>query len=117
MPNYPATQARAEKAIAKSGASAIIRRPGPDTGDPWNPTQGSATDYPIKVLFTDYAQSERDGTLVKQTDKRAYVSTEGGITPTTSDDLVSEGVVYEIVSVNPLRPATVTLLFEVQVRS
>jgi hypothetical protein len=110
----------ASQQIAYYGQPATLRVPGTATGaDPWNPTPGTATDVPCTVVVTDYRASERDGTIVRVTDRRALISVAGlAVEPGLASQLVLQtGEVFAVVAVSPLSPGGTPLLYDMQVRS
>lgn len=101
--------------IDEFGQAGALRRTTSDS-DPFNPTQ-TTTDYPCTFAVLDYATKDIDGSLIKQTDQMAYLSTAGlTISPTTTDILVIGGATRTIVNVKPLSPAGTVLMWELQVR-
>lgn len=113
--NYTRTRATAERLIARFGQTGALRRMVSDN-DPFNP-ELVPTDYACTFAVLDYAKKDVDGTLIKQTDQMAYLSTAGlAITPETTDRLVVGGSPLTVVNVKPLSPAGVTVFWELQVR-
>lgn len=113
--DYARIRATAERLIARFGQTGALRRTVSDT-DPFNPTQ-TTTDYPCTFAVLDYALKDIDGTLIKQTDQMAYLSTAGlTIAPTTTDRLIVGGAALTVVNVQPLSPAGTVLLYQLQVR-
>lgn len=114
--DYTRTRATAERLIARFGQTGTLRRTVSDD-DPFNPTQ-TTTDYPCTFAVLDYEKRDVDGTLIKQTDQMAYVSTAGlSIAPETTDRLVIGGTPFTVVNVKPLSPAGTVVYFELQVRT
>lgn len=121
--DYTRSRGTAERLLGKFGAAGAIRRavftPNPDT--PWDPSSGTTTvtDYPATMVVLSYANSEVDGTLIQQTDKRVLVSTKGlAITPATTDTLVTpDDQALSMVNVSPLKPAATVVLYELQARA
>lgn len=117
--DYVRKRERADAAITRAGQSGFLRRTAAGSGtDPWNPGSGSVTDYPIMFVLDEYAERDRDGTLIRQSDSRAYIRAGGlPVDATDADRLVdSQGREFEIVTMRPLEPGGVTLLYECQVR-
>lgn len=124
--NYARTRATAERLIARFGQTGALRRTTSDN-DPFNPTQ-TTTDHPCTFAILDYAKKDVDGTLIKQTDQVAYLSTAGlAISPETTDRLVVGGTwsgsplklngsPMTVVNVKPLSPAGTVVFWELQVR-
>ena len=131
--NYPRTRATAERLIARFGQSATIIRVGmPSSGgapepedEPWNnpdpaPVGGEETvdrEDPCTLVETEYSSREVDGSLVRMTDRRLLVSTRGlEEPPALSDRVRIGGRTLEVVTVKPVSPGGVVLLWEVQGR-
>ncbi|WP_414461818.1 hypothetical protein [Hyphomicrobium sp. DY-1] len=124
--NYSKTAASAAKLIKKFGQHGAIRRLVPGNGPPYDPGPSTPVEFAADLVIVDYTISERDGTLILATDKRAYVSalglktTEGvpldEIKPT--DKLVeASGKVWTIILSKPLNPAGVIVLYDLQIRA
>lgn len=109
-------QGVAEAMIVLFGGNGTIRRL-TATGPAHDPDL-AATDYACQLVVLDYEKREIDGTLVRQGDRKVYVSTEGlTISPETADQLVIGGEAWAIVSVKPLSPAGTVLFWEIQARA
>ncbi|MBN9007336.1 MAG: hypothetical protein J0H40_18220 [Rhizobiales bacterium] len=66
--------------------------------DPFNPTT-TWVDHDCTGWVDDYSAHDVDGTLILQTDRKAFVLTSSiDIEPSTSDRLVVNGVTYTIIS-------------------
>lgn len=114
--DYAKTAETAERLITRFGTAAAIVR-STSTGDAWSPTI-TDTDYACEVVVTNYAQSAIDGTLIHQNDRKVLLSTKGlTITPTDGDKITVAGLTFEIVSLKPLAPGGVNVLWEVQARA
>lgn len=114
---YAELRADAEEMIAEAGQDGVIRKPGVATGDPWNPTFGPPTDIPCKLVEWEYTAFEVDGTLIRADDRKLLVSTEG-VTEALAqaDQIVVGGKALAIISVKPLSPGGVVLLWQIQAR-
>jgi hypothetical protein len=78
---------------------------GYDPGDP------SETEHPVRVVAWDYQQRERDGTLVRENDRRLIMD---ATAEPESQDMI-EGMV--IVNVEVIKPGPVALAYILQVRA
>jgi hypothetical protein len=113
--DYTRTRATAERLIARFGQTGAVRRTVSDD-DPFNPTQ-TTTDYPCTLVVLDYNKRDIDGTLIRQTDQVAYVSTAGlTISPEVTDKLVVGGSPLTVINAKPLSPAGTAVYYELQVR-
>lgn len=127
--DYTRTRATAERLIARFGQTGALRRM-VDDGDVFNPTQTQTpVDYACTFAVLDYAKKDIDGTLIRQTDQMAYLSTAGlAISPETTDRLMVGGAwsgspatyvggsPMTVVNVKPLSPAGTVVFWELQVR-
>lgn len=122
--DYGRARRTAERLIAKFGQPGAIRR-GTDTSggdstndltpDPRAPT--APIDYACTLVVLDYSEQERASSLIEQTDRKVLISTKGlTIKPTNDDALVIGADVLQIVSVMPLAPGPVTVLWKAQAR-
>lgn len=70
------------------------------------------------VVRIDYRPQDRDGDMIKQTDRRYLVAAGGLALPPDSEEdrLVVLGEDLRIVTVTPLMPANVPIFYEVQTR-
>lgn len=111
--NYGRAQNTADRLITRYGAIGkllvLSKVNGKSIYTPQNAT----------MVVLDYQNKQVDGTRIKSTDKQIFVSVKG-ITEISENDRIqdADGVTYEIVPpVKPLRPATTTVLYEIQGRS
>lgn len=113
--DYARARATAERLIANFGQSATLTKTA-NTSTAYNPTR-TATGYTCIAAVLDFRNSEIDGTLIKQGDKKAYVSTRGlAVSPAVHDTLTIGGEVHAILTVTPLAPAGTVVYWEVQAR-
>lgn len=114
--DYSGVRSTAERLIAKFGQPATLITMTATGGDPWNPVT-SESETPVTVAVFDFKNSDVDGTLIQQNDKRVYLSTNGlSAVPETGNKLEVGGVRHEIISVSPLAPGGVDVRYELQVR-
>jgi hypothetical protein len=112
----------AEPLLARFGKQATLTKPGTPTGDEWNPTPGTPTEYTVIVMETQFSRaaiwaiSTRAGTQIEQGDRLYLMSTSAGVEPAREDTLAVDGDVFQIINVDPLKPGPVTLLSRVHVR-
>jgi hypothetical protein len=118
--NYARPRATAARLIERYGQAGVIRRATRSGGNPKDPRTGTTTsaDHAVRLVELDYDNSEVDGTVIRRTDRKMMVSTQGlTIEPTTSDQIVIAGKTFAIVGVKPLSPGGVALYFEIQARA
>lgn len=109
--NYPKSQNTAHRLIKKFGAEGfILRFPNYDP-------------EPVTLVVTNYSNRQIDGTRIQQGDRQIFISPRnrfgGDLAEPRLEDRIRDanGVDYEIVNSNPVKPATVAVLFEVQGRT
>jgi hypothetical protein len=113
--DYARAQATAERLIANFGQAATLTKTA-NTSTAYNPTR-TATPYACTVAVLDFRNSEIDGTLIKQGDKKVYVSTRGlAVVPAVHDTITIANEVHAILAVMPLAPAGTVVYWEVQAR-
>lgn len=123
--------------IREFGKVVVLRRPGSNSGytKGFDPVEGrhywTLIAPPNTVVYTDpasspvdvsgygvevkYEQNEIDGTTIKAGDRRFKVADLP--LPTTSDKLVVDSVILNIISTQPVQPGAVTLLWTLQCRA
>jgi hypothetical protein len=120
VPNYPRLKAMAERLIAKAGQPATLVRATRVGGNPKDPRTGTVTpaNHAVKVVETEYDIREIDGTVILRSDRRFLMSTEGlgQVDPNSADALIVGGKTLQVVSMKPLQPGGVVLLYDVQAR-
>lgn len=113
--DYAKSRATAERLIARFGTAGAIRRT-VQSGPSYDPVL-TDTDYPCTLVTLEYDDRDIDGTLVRTTDKKIYVSTAGlAITLDKSDKVIAGGEVYAIENLKPLSPAGIVVYYEVHGR-
>ena len=128
MTIYTRAQALTARQMASKGQLGAVRRTVTTGGGPSDPTGGSTatTDYPARMALFTIDQSDVDGTFIKAGDWRVILSGEEpsdaadwddghstasieGITPTTTDLLVTDEGILTIINPGKSSPAgTVT---------
>jgi len=109
-----------------NGYPATLRRAGVRTGGPdYAPEYGDPTYYQVIVMVSDKELRDVNGTLIGMTKRTVTISGAAGVVPsdddkivlgshlTFVDDATDEAVAWEpIVSVKPLAPAGIAVLYE-----
>ena len=84
-----------------------------------NPATGASTASYTDIVTTAavfaYDQQYIDGTLIRQGDQLAYCAP--ATEPKQGDQLTWQGVKYTVVSVKPVSPAGVPVIFAAQIRA
>lgn len=119
MADYAKNKATATKMLTKFGRDVTLRVV---TAGTYNPATGTVSntnaDETRKAAIFAYSKGEQHqaGTLIQANDKKAYMDA-NGTTPDVSHKVVIDSVVYSIISVDELKPATVAILYTLQVRA
>ena len=124
--NYTRIQARCVAALARAGQSGVLRKPGAETGDDWNPTIGAPTDSDITIFTYRPRFENREGSLVDNLHRRALVMPETGLV-INQEDKVAVGLLasevdantrfFEIMDVQEFSPGGTVLFWELELRS
>jgi len=89
----------------------------PATGAPYESQIGTPVLYPCTVVQTVFKKSDNNGTLVEAGDVLFLVSPEGLlIDPELADRILVDGVTYQVVRVDPLKPGSTIMLWKVHGR-
>lgn len=113
--DYARTRATAERLIKRFGQVVTLTQTA-NSGTAYNPSQ-TETDHSCYGAVLAYAENEIDGTLIKNTDKQVYLSTEGlSVTPAVADKITVDGISHEIINLMPLSPAGTVVFWKVQIR-
>jgi len=115
--NYVKAAATAARLIANFGTTATLTQT-VNSGTAYNPTQ-TDTDHTIKAVTVDWANNEVDGTLIKATDRKIIISTEGlTVTPKIGDKITIGSDVMRLVEpFKPLSPAETVVMYETNARA
>lgn len=104
----------ATRLIKRFGQTAILRRPGEDSGTPWAPVPGGASDTDVTIAVTQYTTEERGNSLISDSDLRVFMT--AGIAPITGDTLVIGGEDFRIHHVGTLGPDGTVICYELRVQ-
>ncbi len=116
--DYVDAQNTALELIDEFGMTGQIVRETPGSGQVWDPGEPTPTPYPCITAVLAIELKDVDGTLIKSTDKTAYVAAKGlAIEPTTTDRLIHNGKSYTIIKVAPLQPAETIVYHKLFVRA
>lgn len=105
----------ADELLTEFGREDLVLRSFSQSGDAWNPSRTSS-DTTVLGIIIDYDDSKIDGSLILATDRRALISPNAAVTPTTDMRLVEDGQEYEIVRINTVKPAGSAIIYDLQVR-
>lgn len=88
----------------------------PETGEFDGGTEPTAATYTASGVKIGYAQSDIDGTLIKQGDQRLYVPALGFVRPTTNEQIKVGSATYTVVNVEVVAPGDTDILYIIQIR-
>lgn len=116
--DYTSLQNTADRLISKFGRSVTLRRVTAGTYDPSNLSVSgdSNADTTVTVAIMNYEEREIDGSVIKRQDMRGYLAAKNTALPSVSDIIIDGSVQYQIVNIRELKPATTSLLYELQLR-
>lgn len=108
----------ASKLMSRFGGSAIIRRV---TTGVYNPTTGTAseaiTDAMVRGVLEDVTLREVND-LVQAGDKRLMIAAADIVfTPTTAEEVIIEGITYQVVSVSTIEQDNTAITYELILRA
>lgn len=91
--------------------------PGANTGTAYNPQPGADVPQPCFVVGTVFTKEDMAGGNVEKHDRAFLVSTEGVVAdPNMADRLQVGGVIYQVISIKPLKPGPIVMLWKVHAR-
>lgn len=124
MPDYDAIAVKVAAGLAKAGVAMTLRKTVQGAYDPATGTfaAGVSTDYAVTGLIQSRSVSQADsvgqrffnGVLVQTDDQ--FVILEAGTVPAPEDLLTITGIAYTVVTVIPVRPGGVDLMYRVLAR-
>lgn len=113
--NYPNTAATATRLLKRFGAACTVKHP---TGTAYDPATGTMTPTFASTGSTAavfaYDQKYIDGTLIQQGDQQAFC--DPSVPVVQGDVMTWQSKDYTVISVKPVSPAGVPVLFEAQLR-
>lgn len=113
--NYANAVATAQRLISRFGQT-VTQHVISGGGSAWDPTQ-TETNYTLTGAVLNFNKRDVDGTLIKATDKRVIVSTDGmTVTLDAAHKLTIGGVKHSIVNVRELNPGGTVVYVEAQAR-
>lgn len=120
MVDYVSLRDTAQRLLNEAGRALKLQRAATVAADPTKPWRGSdAAPASISVVgvFDQFALREIDGDQVKRGDKKVYISDTRSLEGYTHlVDTKRGGKSWSIVSIEPVEPGDVTLLYILQVR-
>ena len=136
--DYAEARAIASELIAEFGAPAVLRKAGWRSGPDNDPTFTEGASFTVRAVDLDQRVVYREGVMVQEATRTIYVSTEGlpsvagqavvpekndriaiigeGDEGITTDDGLFRAKSHEIVSVKPLAPAGVVVMWQCDCR-
>lgn len=98
----------------QEGFTVVLTRPGGEPANPWDPPP-DATQYTLTAIDYPYEVKDRDGTVIREDDRRLYLQA-GVVDPRLSDTITVQGEEFQVLRVKPLQPAGIAVMHEVQLR-
>lgn len=114
--DYAGLRGDVDDIMTEFGMAATLRQRATSGADAWNPTL-TTTDTACVVVFDEYADKERDGTLITEKDRKVLIKAGSlGVTPATGDQLVVSSVVYSLANVVQVSPGGTVVLYQAMAR-
>ena len=113
--DYSGLQATAANLIARFGRSATLAKLTTASGTAYDPGDPTEVEYAVTICEIGYKQSERDGTLVEQNDRRVMM--DSTVAPTSQDRIIDGSDEFVVVSVEAVKPGPAAVMYTVQLRA
>ena len=123
---YQGLQATAADLLEEFGTQGTLTRKTVTTPDADEPhrVEEATQDHDIVLVAGEYELADIDGTVILSGDRRLYVAAEGlTVQPEPADEitytnlLTNEDETLTVIDSNPVSPAGLPLLYDVQVRA
>jgi len=115
--DYDRAASSVRRMLERFGRDVILRKSRPAAYDPATSTVAVGTQhFTATGVLLSYAQSEVDGTLIRQGDQRLLMAVEPLLRPETGDNVVIDLQVFTVIDVRATEPAGVAVLYELQLR-
>lgn len=117
--SYTGIQKTAKRLITSFGSAATYEHFTSGTFDPvtGGVTGATYTGYAVQAAIDNFRRSDIDGTVIKADDKNAIMSAKDlAVTPNTDGRFVQQGERYNIIDIRPTKPATIAVIYELQLR-
>ena len=105
-----------EPLITQFGKAATLTQPGTPTGPEYDPTPGTPIEYAATVLEKNFTLHDKSGGLVQEDDRKFIMSTSGDPAPSLKGTLTIGGTTLQVVSLEPLQPGAIVMLWRVHCR-
>lgn len=119
--NWQNLQQTVYNVLKNQGFAITVRVDGSEgTWDPVGMKYTDSTgdvDYSTFGIKSSYKISEIDGTIVQQGDTMLLFPAHGLPTITTTNKILINGIVQNVINISPVDPGNITLIYEAQVRS
>ena len=113
--DYSGLQSTATRLIARFGRAATLVKLTTASGSAYDPGDPAEVEHAVTICEIGYKQSERDGTLVEQNDRRIMM--DSAVAPTSQDRIVDGADEFVVVSVEATQPGPVAVMYTVQLRA
>jgi hypothetical protein len=114
--DYASLRDDADAILDEFGLAGTLRQRATSGADAWSPTV-TDTDTACVVLFDEYNDRERDGTLITERDRKVLIKAGSlGVVPTTGDQLIVSSIAYSLMNVRQVAPGGTVVLYEAMAR-
>ena len=120
MVDYVGIASSTKDAIEDSGTTVTLRRyaPSMDGSEPWK-TSGSVgfTDYSVYAVRDEFRVEQMDDRVVQLDDVKYIIPADGlAITPQAGDVVIQDDIIYRVIRVETIKPATVAVMYTLHTR-
>ena len=108
------------KTIQRNGSTYTLTRQTVTTGGstPWKKSGSSDATHTLNGILDDYRDAERDGEIIRMSDRRYLVAASGlSVVPQPTDTITDGSTKLEIVSVNAIRAKSTDVCYYLQGRN
>lgn len=110
--DYASLRDDVDAILDEFGLAATLRQRATSGADAWDPTVTN-TDSACVVLFDEYSDRERDGTLITERDRKVLIKAGSlAVTPATGDQLIVSGVTYSLANVTQVAPGGTVVIYQ-----
>jgi hypothetical protein len=117
--NATAISSRALKALQRAGTTYTLGKVAvtPETDEPWKVDSTASSTQTVTGVLDDFRAGERDGDVVKDTDRRYLIAASGlSWAPEPGHTLTDSSVAYRVQAVQEIRAAATAAAYYLHVR-
>lgn len=119
MVNYTKLQDRAQKLIGKFGTDWVHKRTTKGSYNPSTNLRATVTtvETTVKAVKVDFKRFQKENEVIEQGDIRLLVEAKNLISePTTQDEMVKGSSIWQIISIDEVKPADLAIYYSMHLR-